>query len=178
LNNVIVSINSKNYKPLIKKIGAIWHKHLPSVPFEYSFLDEAVQKQYETEITLSRIINSFTIIAIFISCLGLFGLAAFSAEQRRKEIGIRKVLGANVSGIVQLLSKDFLKLVLIAILISTPIAWWAMNKWLQAFAYKVDLSWWMFATAGIIAIAIAMITVSFQAIKAAIANPVRSLRTE
>jgi putative ABC transport system permease protein len=178
LNNLIVATNTKDYKKLLGRMGAIWHKLLPSVPFEYSFLDEAVQKQYETEITLSRIINSFTIIAIFISCLGLFGLAAFSAEQRRKEIGIRKVLGANVSGIVQLLSKDFLKLVFIAILISTPIAWWAMNKWLQAFAYKVDLSWWMFAAAGIIAVAIAMITVSFQSIKAAIANPVKSLRSE
>jgi putative ABC transport system permease protein len=178
LNIVIVSINSKNYKQLIEKIGAIWDKHLRSVPFEYSFLDQQVQKQYETEIILSRIINSFTIIAIFISCLGLFGLAAFSAEQRRKEIGIRKVLGANASGIVQLLSKDFLKLVFIAILISTPIAWWVMNKWLQAFAYKIDLGWWMFATAGIIAIAIALVTVSFQAIKAAVANPVKSLRTE
>jgi putative ABC transport system permease protein len=178
LNIVIVSINSKNYKQLIEKIGAIWDKHLRSVPFEYSFLDQQVQKQYETEIILSRIINSFTIIVIFISCLGLFGLAAFSAEQRRKEIGIRKVLGANVSGIVQLLSKDFLKLVFIAILISTPIAWWVMNKWLQAFAYKIDLGWWMFATAGIIAIAIALVTVSFQAIKAAVANPVKSLRTE
>jgi putative ABC transport system permease protein len=110
--------------------------------------------------------------------LGLFGLAAFSAEQRNKEIGIRKVLGASVSGIVQLLSKDFLRLVLIAIVIATPVAWWAMHKWLQNFAYKIDISWWMFAIAGLLAIAIALFTVSFQAIKAAITSPVKSLRTE
>jgi putative ABC transport system permease protein len=116
--------------------------------------------------------------AILISCLGLFGLAAFSAEQRKKEIGVRKVLGASVAGVVGLLSKDFLKLVGIAILIATPVAWWAMNKWLQAFAYRVEISWWMFVLAGSVAVIIAMITVSFQAIRAAIANPVKSLRTE
>src|SRR6185436_13317641 len=139
---------------------------------------QEVQKQYETEITLSKIINSFTIMAILISCLGLFGLAAFSAEQRKKEIGVRKVLGASVPGVVGLLSKDFLKLVGIAILIATPVAWWAMSKWLQGFAYRIEIRWWMFALAGIIAILIALITVSFQAVKAAIANPVKSLRTE
>ena len=137
-----------------------------------------MQKQYEAEITLSKIINSFTLIAILISCLGLFGLAAFSAEQRKKEIGIRKVIGASVPGIVQLLSKDFLKLVLLSFIIATPIVWWAMNKWLQAYAYRIDISWWMLALAGLIALVIAMLTVSFQAIRAAIANPVKSLRTE
>jgi putative ABC transport system permease protein len=142
------------------------------------FLDDEVQKQYETEITLSRIINSFTLIAILISCLGLFGLAAFSAEQRKKEIGIRKVVGASVSGIVNLLSRDFVKLVLIAFVIAVPIVWWAMDKWLQAYAYRIHISWWMFGLAGLIAVAIAMLTVSFQAIKAAVSNPVRSLRTE
>jgi putative ABC transport system permease protein len=141
-------------------------------------LDAEVQKQYETEIVLSQIINSFTLMAILISCLGLFGLAAFSAEQRNKEIGIRKVLGASVTGIVGLLSKDFLKLVVVAMLIATPIAWYGMNKWLQAFAYKINISWWMFALAGLMAIFIALFTVSFQAIKAALANPVKSLKTE
>lgn len=155
-----------------------WHKNIPAVPFEYVFLDDEVQKQYETEITLSKIINSFTLMAIFISCLGLFGLAAFSAEQRKKEIGVRKVIGATVPGIVQLLSKDFLKLVLIAFVIATPIVWWSMNKWLQAYAYRIDISWWMLGLAGLIAVAIATVTVSFQAIKAAIANPIKSLRTE
>ena len=176
--NLTVATDSKNYKALLSKIEALWHKDFPSVPFDYKFLDQEVQKQYETEITISRIINSFTMMAILISCLGLFGLAAFSAEQRKKEIGVRKVLGASVPGVVGLLSKDFLKLVGIAIIIATPVAWWAMYKWLQAFAYRVEISWWMFALAGCVAIIIAMITVSFQAIKAAIANPVRSLRTE
>jgi putative ABC transport system permease protein len=176
--NLTVATQSNNYQELLSKFEGLWHKDFPSVPFDYKFLDQEVQKQYETEITLSKIINSFTIMAILISCLGLFGLAAFSAEQRKKEIGVRKVLGASVSGVVGLLSKDFLKLVGIAILIATPVAWWAMNKWLQAFAYRVDISWWMFALAGCIAVIIAMITISFQAIRAAIANPVRALRTE
>jgi putative ABC transport system permease protein len=178
MSNLTVATDSKNYQALLSKIEALWHKDFPSAPFDYKFLDQEVQKQYETEITVSRIINSFTIMAILISCLGLFGLAAFSAEQRKKEIGVRKVLGASVSGVVGLLSKDFLKLVGIAILIATPVAWWAMDKWLQAFAYRVEVSWWMFALAGCVAVIIAMITVSFQAVKAAIANPVKSLRTE
>ena len=178
LSNLTVATSSKNYKELLGKIGTIWHKDLPDTPFEYAFLDNEVQKQYETEITLSNIINSFTLIAILISCLGLFGLATFSAEQRNKEIGIRKVLGASVTGIVQLLSKDFLRLVFVSIIIATPIAWWAMNKWLQNFAYKINISWWMFGLAGLLAIAIALFTVSFQAIRAAVANPIRSLRTE
>ncbi|HEY4198766.1 MAG TPA: ABC transporter permease, partial [Mucilaginibacter sp.] len=176
--NIIASTGSKNYKNLLQQIETIWHKNLPSAPFEYAFLDAEVQKQYQSEITLSQIINSFTIMAILISCLGLFGLAAFSAEQRNKEIGIRKVLGASVTGIVGLLSKDFLKLVIIAMIIATPIAWYGMSKWLQAFAYKVDLTWWMFALAGAIAVLIALITVSSQAIKAALMNPVKSLKTE
>jgi len=173
--NVIAHTTTANYKSLISKIETIWQKDVPGVPFTYSFLDEEVQKQYETDISLSRIINSFTIMAIVISCLGLFGLAAFSAEQRSKEIGIRKVLGASVANVTQLLSKDFLKLVIIAFVIATPIAWWAMNKWLEGFAYKVPVTWWMFASAGLISIIIALGTVSFQAIKAAIANPVKVL---
>ena len=116
--------------------------------------------------------------AIFISCLGLFGLAAFSAEQRNKEIGVRKVLGASVTGIVQLLSMDFLKLVFIAMIIATPIAWWAMYQWLQHFAYRITISWWMFALAGLVAVVIAFVTISFQSVKAAMANPVKSLRSE
>ncbi|HXO74150.1 MAG TPA: FtsX-like permease family protein, partial [Puia sp.] len=176
--NVTVHANTANYQQLLSKIGAIWRKDVPGIPFEYNFLDAQVQKQYETDVTLSRIINSFTLMAIVISGLGLFGLAAFSAEQRTREIGIRKVLGASISGIVGLLSKDFLQPVIVAIVIATPISWWAMNKWLQAFAFKVDLSWWMFAVAGVVAVVIALCTVSVQAIKAAFANPVKSLRTE
>jgi putative ABC transport system permease protein len=141
-------------------------------------MDEKVQKQYESDISMSRIINAFTFIAICISCLGLFGLAAFSAEQRNKEIGIRKVLGASVSGIVQLLSKDFLLLVVIAFIIATPVSWWAMNKWLESFAYRTPVSWWMFGIAGFVTMVIALLTVSSQAIRAAVMNPVKSLRSE
>ena len=177
-NKMTIAVNSDNYKSVLKKIETVWNKNLPSVPFEYQFLDDVVQNQYESEVTLGNIINSFTLMAILISSLGLFGLASFSAEQRSKEIGIRKVLGASVSGIVQLLSKDFLKLVLISFVIATPIGWWAMNKWLQGFNYRVTIAWWMFAMAGLIAILIAMTTVSFQALKAAITNPTKSLRSE
>ncbi|NCI50577.1 FtsX-like permease family protein [Sediminibacterium roseum] len=175
---VVLSANSPDYKSLIGKIETAWKRNFPSVPFEYKFLDEEIQHQYEAELTVSNIINSFTLMAVLISCLGLFGLAAFSAEQRKKEIGIRKVLGASSLNLTALLSADFLKLVLVAILIASPVAWWAMNKWLQAFTYRVPISWWMFCAAGTIAIIIALITVSFQAIKAAVANPVKSLRTE
>jgi len=178
LSSIVVSTSSENYKELLGQIGAIWQKDLPSVPFEYSFLDQEIQKQYETEIILSQIINSFTLIAIVISCLGLFGLAAFSAEQRKKEIGIRKVLGSSVTGLVGLLSRDFLILVAVSFVIATPIAWFGMSKWLQAFAYRVPLSWWMFALAGLLSVFIAVLTVSSQAIKAALMNPVKSLKTE
>lgn len=177
-NVMVVSTDSKNYKSLLGKMEALWRKDIIDAPFEYSFLDTEVQKQYETEVTLSQIINAFTLMAIVISCLGLFGLAAFSAEQRSKEIGVRKVLGASVTGIVQLLSKDFVKLVLIALIIATPIAWWGMSKWLQAFEYRVSISWWMFALAGVLAMVIALVTVSTQAIKAARMNPVKSLKAE
>ena len=177
-STIVVSVNSNNYKSVVGKINKVWSKNLPAFPFEFQFLDEIVQKQYESDITLGNIINSFTLMAILISALGLFGLASFSAEQRSKEIGIRKVLGASVSGIVQLLSKDFLKLVMISFVIATPVAYWAMNKWLQGFNYRVSITWWMFALAGIIALLIALFTVSFQAIKAAVRNPVKSLKTE
>jgi putative ABC transport system permease protein len=177
-DNVIISAASGNYKDLLEKIGALWQKDFPAVPFEYSFLDAEVQKQYETEVTLSGIINSFTVIAIFISCLGLFGLSAFNAEQRSKEIGIRKVLGASVTGLTALLSKDFLKLVSISFVIATPIAWWAMTEWLQAFSYRIPLSWWMFALAGILTMLITLCTVGAQAIRAALANPLNSLKAE
>ena len=178
VNNLIVNTNAKNYASFLNKVEAVWHKNLPQTPFDYTFMNDRMQKAYENDIVLSKIINSFTLIAILISCLGLFGLTAFSAEQRSKEIGIRKVLGASVSGIVQLLSRDFIKLVSISFVIASPIAWWAMNKWLQAFVYKVNIAWWMFALAGLAAILIALVTVSFQAFKAALANPVKSLKTE
>jgi len=133
---------------------------------------------YKAEENLGSLIWIFTIMAIFIGCMGLFGLAAFSAEQRIKEIGIRKVLGASVLSITALLSKGFVRLVLISSLIAFPIAWWAMNKWLEDFSYRITISWWVFLVAGIAALLIALITVSFQAIKAAVANPVKNLRAE
>ena len=176
--SVMVNCTSDNYKSLIGQLTAIWKKNAPGLPFDYYFLDDSVQKQYETEITLSSIINSFTAMAIFISCLGLFGLAAFSAEQRSKEIGVRKVLGASVTGIVRLLSIDFLKLVGVALIISIPVSWWVMHRWLDGFAYRTDLRWWMFVLSGVAAIFIAAFTVGFHTIRAASVNPVKSLRSE
>ena len=146
--------------------------------FNYNFLDDKFKSLYENEQRTGLLFNIFAGIAIFISCLGLFGLAAYTAQVRTKEIGVRKVLGSSVSGIIQLLAKDFIKLVVIAIVIATPIAWYLMNAWLQDFAYKINLDWSVFVIAGLAAIFIALITISFQSIKAAIANPVKSLRTE
>lgn len=177
-NYMIVHANQGNINSILKSIQNIWHNLNPTEPFEYSFLDEDFQKNYDAENRLASIVGYFTAIAILISCLGLFGLATFSAEQRIKEIGVRKVLGASVTSIVTLLSKDFLKLVAIAILIASPLAWWAMNKWLQSFAYKINIGWMVFAITTLVAIFIALITISFQAIKAAVSNPVDSLRSE
>ena len=178
LSSLIVNTSSKDYKTLLAQMQTLWNKNFRSVPFEYSFLDDEVNNQYVTESTLSRIINSFTLMAVLISCLGLFGLAAFSAEQRNKEIGIRKVLGASIPGIVRLLSKEFLRLIVISLLLAVPISWWAMSRWLQGFAYQVPLQWWMFGLAGAMAVVIAVVTVSSQSIRAALRNPVKSLRSE
>ncbi|KAA9345565.1 ABC transporter permease [Adhaeribacter soli] len=153
-------------------------KHNPAFPFEYKFLDDEFEKMYTSEAIIVKLSNYFATIAIFISCLGLFGLALFTAEQRTKEIGIRKVLGASVSRIVFMLSKDFLKLVLLANIIAWPLSWYLMHKWLEDYAYRTELSWWIFALAAIATMLIALFTVSFQAIKTAIANPVTSLRSE
>jgi len=177
-NYLIVHAKASDVPSLLKYVSASWHKLNPNEPFEYTFLDEDFQKNYQAESRLSAIVGYFTIIAILISCLGLFGLATFSAEQRIKEIGVRKVLGASVTGIVALLSKDFLKLVGISIVIASPVAWWIMNKWLQDFAYRTNISWTVFVITTITALLIALITISFQAIRAAIVNPVKSLRTE
>jgi putative ABC transport system permease protein len=177
-NYLIVHAKTTDVSLLLKSITASWHKLNPNEPFEYSFLDEDFQKNYEAEDRLTAIVAYFTIIAILISCLGLFGLATFSAEQRTKEIGVRKVLGASVTGIVALLSKDFLKLVAISIVIASPVAWWIMNKWLQDFTYRTNISWTVFIITTAVALLIALITISFQAIRAAISNPVKSLRTE
>lgn len=146
--------------------------------FDYQFLDRHIAQLYVSEVNTARTITVFSIIAIVIACLGLFGLAAFTAEQRTKEIGMRKVLGATVTSIAQLLSKDFLKLIVIAFVIAAPLAYWLMNKWLLDFVYRTEISLWVFVFAGSAAILIALITVSFQAIKAAIANPIDSLKME
>lgn len=163
---------------LIATMKKEWDSYNTGEPFSYNFMDDLFNNTYATEQKTGNILNLFSILTIFVACLGLFGLVTYTAEQRTKEIGIRKVLGASVTQVTQMLSKEFLKLVLIASLIAFPIAWWAMHEWLQSFAYRINISWWMFAVAGLAALFIALLTVSFQAIKAAIANPVKSLRTE
>lgn len=155
-----------------------WQEFDSRHPFEYSFVDDNLNKLYQTEMRLGKIFGIFSALAIFIACLGLYGLASFTTEQRTKEIGIRKVLGASVSGIVAMLSKDFLKLVLVANLIAWPLAWYGMHQWLQDFAYRTDISWWIFGLAASLALFIAVLTVSFQAVRAAVSNPVEALRNE
>ena len=177
-NTFMIRISPNGASRSIAALNKTWEKFLPGSPHEYNFLDDAFNELYKADQQSSTLILAFAIIAVAISCLGLFGLATFTAENRSKEIGIRKVLGASVSSITQLLTKDFLKLVIVAIIIASPIAWFAMNKWLQDFAYRINISWWMFAATGLFAVVIALITISFQAVRAAIANPVKSLRTE
>jgi putative ABC transport system permease protein len=175
---VAVKLKTADIKNTIAYINNVWGKFVPEFPLDYKFMDETYATMYKAEAKLSDLLWIFTIMAIVVGCMGLFGLAAFSAEQRTKELGIRKVLGANAFDIVGLLSKNFLVLVMIASLIAFPIAWWAMNSWLKDFPYRVNISWWVFGIAIIAALAIALLTVSFQAIKAALTNPVKSLRTE
>jgi putative ABC transport system permease protein len=150
----------------------------PSQPFSYTFMDEEFNNLYLSEQRMGSISLSFSLLAIFIACLGLFGLTAYAAEQRTREIGIRKVLGATVGGIIALLSRDFLLLVLIAMVIAFPLSWWAMHHWLEDYAYRITIGWEVFVLAAFLAIGIAILTVSFQAVRAALANPVKSLRTE
>jgi putative ABC transport system permease protein len=162
----------------LAKIEAVIKNDNPGYPFDYSFVDQQFDQLFKTETLIEKLTGVFSILAIFISCLGLFGLAAYTAEKRTKEIGIRKVLGASVKGLAGLLSKEFLQLVAISCLIAFPVAWWMMKDWLDGYTYRINISWPVFALAGILALLIALLTVSFQAIKAAIANPVESLRTE
>ncbi len=175
---LIASFKTGHYSRLVKDAEQSWEKINPGIPFVYSFLDKDFQQNYDKDQRTSGIVRYFTFIAILIACMGLFGLSAFSAEQRTREIGIRKVLGATVGNITALLSMDFIRMVLIAILIASPLVWYGMNKWLQSFAYRVPINWWVFPAAGAVAVMIALITISFQAIKAAVANPVNSLRSE
>ena len=173
-----VRIKPGDYQKAIGHIQAKWAEFMPDNPFEYSFLDAEFDSLYRTDQTIGKVFSVFTFLSLTVACLGLLGLAMFTAERRTKEIGIRKVLGASVQNVVTMLSKDFLKLVIIASLIAFPIAWYAMNKWLQDFAYKTDISWWVFALSTGAVCAIALFTISFQSLKAALTNPVESLRSE
>ena len=178
-NTMYVNIRPESSRvEALASIEKILKNYNPAFPFEYRFENDLFNSRFRNEELVGELAKIFSILAIIISCLGLFGLATYTAEQRKKEIGVRKVLGASVSRIVNLLSKDFLRLVFIAILVAMPLAWWAMQNWLESFAYRIEINWWVFAIAGITAVCIALVTVSFQAIKAALANPVKSLRTE
>ena len=177
-NRLSVKIDIDHADKAIRHMESTWKTLVPNVPLQYSFVDESLAKQYGNEKKMEGIFYGFSGLSLLIACMGLFGLSIFVVERKVKEIGVRKVLGASVSGIVALLSKDFLKLVLIAFVIACPLAWLFMNNWLQDFAYRIDIGWSVFAVAGLIALLIALLTVSFQAVRAAIANPVISLRTE
>ena len=171
-------LQTENMPDFISILQSTWNEMAPAQPFTYSFMDERFDRMYHTEQRIGNIIGTFAFLAILIACIGLVGLSTFMAQQRTKEIGIRKVLGASTTGLVGLLSKDFLKLVGLALVLAIPVSWWALNQWLQGFAYRIEVGWPVFVLAGIIAIAIAFLTVSFQSIRAAIANPVESLRSE
>ncbi|HEX5153757.1 MAG TPA: ABC transporter permease [Parafilimonas sp.] len=175
---ISVRLQPGNINAYLNNIEDTWKKFAPNTPFDYSFLDEEFDALYRSEQRMGKVFGIFTFLSIFVACLGLFGLSIFTAERRKKEIGIRKVLGASVQSVVGLLSKDFLKLVMISAIIAFPLAWFAMNKWLEDFAYRITISWLVFIIAAAGALLIALITISFQSIKAAIANPVKSLRTE
>ena len=174
----LIRINPGASQQVISSLNKIWNKFYSDQTLQYSWVSDNLEKQYVAEQKMQQLFFFFSYLAVFLSCLGLFGLVNFSTERRTKEIGVRKVLGASVISIVELLSKDFLKLVFIAFLIASPVAYWIMNKWLQDYAYRINISKWVFIITGILALLIAFVTISFQSIKAAIANPVKSLRTE
>ena len=167
-----------NLEKVLATIQTVMKKDNPSYPFEYKFVDDQFNQLFFNEMQISKVSGIFATLAIVISCLGLFGLAAYTAERRTKEIGIRKALGASVTGLVSLLSKDFVQLVTISCLVAFPAAWWIMHNWLQSYEYRIAISWWIFVLAGLAALLIALMTVSIHAIKAALANPVESLRNE
>lgn len=171
-------VETSNYKNIIDQLETNWKAQVPGTPFESTFLSESVNKQYEEDQRVASIMTSFTLIAIIISCLGLYGLSVYMAERRIKEIGIRKVLGASVTGIVSLLTTDFLKLILIAFVIAAPLGYYVMDQWLQSFAYQTTLGVFVFVLAGVVSFAIAWITVGFESFRAAVGNPVNSLKTE
>ncbi|WP_439558581.1 ABC transporter permease [Dyadobacter sp.] len=174
----IAKIKTNDIPALLSSLEKKWNAFKPDLPFTYSFLDDRFNETYKAEQKTGKILGLFAGLTIFVACLGLFGLATFTAEQRTKEIGVRKVLGASVPGIVALLSKDFLKLVGIALVVAAPLAWWLMDQWLRDFAYRAEIAWWMFVLAGALSVLIALFTVSFQSVKAALMNPVKSLKSE
>jgi putative ABC transport system permease protein len=173
-----VRIKGDNFATAIKSIEIAWHKFVPEKPFHYTFLDQNLAAQYKAEQTMQRVFTVFSVLAIFIACIGLLGLAAYATQQRIREISIRKILGASAGNIIGMLSKDFLKLVTLSAFVAFPLAWIAMHSWLQGFAYRVGLSWWIFILAWLISLFITMLTISFQAIRAAHTNPVTTLRAE
>ena len=175
---LVASVDPKSTKKILTEMENKWKNFAPAIPFEYTFLDKSFEAMYNDDQRLGKVFGIFTTLSVFVACLGLFGLSVYTAERRKKEIGVRKVLGASVQSVVNLLSREFVKLIIIAAIIAFPIAWWAMNRWLQDFVYKITIQWWVFAFAALLAFMIAVLTISFQAIKAAIANPVKSLRTE
>ena len=177
-NPISIKVDTKDLASTITAVKTKFEAFFPGNYFDYYFLDDKFNKQYSDDQLFGNVFSIFAGFAIFIACLGLMGLSLFATAQRTKEIGVRKVLGASVANIIFLLSKDFIKLVLIAFVFATPVAWFIMHNWLHDFAYRIDLEWWLFALAGLLAITIALITISFQSIKTAIANPVKSLRTE
>lgn len=176
--NILIKTRTNKLPQFLASLKQKWESFSPAAPFSYSFLDDRFEQVYVSEQKIEKVLTLFSSLTIFIACLGLFGLATYTAEQRTKEIGVRKVLGASVSSVVALLSKDFIKLILIALVLASPIAWWSLTQWLNDFAYKITIDWWIFALAGLLAIGIALLTVSFQSIKAAMMNPVKSLRSE
>jgi ABC-type antimicrobial peptide transport system permease subunit len=177
-NQAGIKLTAANMSSTMRSIEKLWNETFPDFVYEYKFLDDKVESFYKQENQLAQLYKIFAAIAVFLSCLGLYGLASFMAAQRVKEVGIRKVLGATAANIVYLFSKEFIVLISVAFVIATPIAWYYMHRWLQDYVYRIDLSWWLFLAGGLAAIVIALATVSFQAMKAAITNPVKSLRAE
>jgi putative ABC transport system permease protein len=173
-----IKLSTTNIISTLEAVEQVFDKTFPDFVYDYKFLDEKIGSFYKQENQLAQLYKIFAAIAIFLSCLGLYGLASFMAVQRIKEVGIRKVLGASAGNIVYLFSREFIVLIMISFLIATPLAWYFMNEWLQDYVFRIDISWWIFAAGGIISILIALATISFQAIKASLANPVKSLRTE
>ena len=177
-SRITVKVDLSKADQSIAFIEKTWKKYFPTALFDYNFMDEQIGEQYAAEKRFAKIFLYFSVLSLLIACLGLYGLTAYSASQKVKEIGVRKVLGATVNNLAFMLSRDFLKLVLLAFVIGVPIAWYIMNNWLTDFAYRIDISWWMFGAAGLLVLVMAIVTVSFQVIKAAVANPIKSLRTE